>query len=127
MYSFGCSNCIIACPYKALSPKVALFDLLLAEGASAVVKAVKKSYYINVIKDISLHCDCWSGDNEIIAKDVGVLFGSDIVAIDKASLDLVVDSEGEDVFKTRHHKSPIEHIKAAESLGMGKAQYKIAQ
>ncbi len=39
---WGCSPCIKNCPTGALKPRVASFDRLLAEGAQAVIKFVKK-------------------------------------------------------------------------------------
>jgi uncharacterized Fe-S center protein len=120
---FGCSICIEKCPENALTPRVSSFDVLLSEGAQAVLKAVKKVYFMNVITQIAKYCDCWRGDNEIIAPDIGVLFGTDIVAIDKASLDLIVDRTGEDIFKKILQKSPIIHITASEELGLGTTNY----
>src|SRR4030042_2693242 len=54
---YGCSNCIIKCPNKAMKPKVALFDSLLADGANAARSQFKKDYYINVAKKITKICD----------------------------------------------------------------------
>lgn len=125
---WGCNLCVTYCPQKALRVKVASFDRLLSEGAYAVLKAVKKTYFVNVMKDLAQFCDCVGGGrNEIVGPDVGVLFGNDIVAIEKASMDLINQKVGYDLFLKVNHKSPIEHIKEAEKLGMGSLDYEIRE
>lgn len=124
---WGCDVCILKCPKQALKPKVASFDRLLAEGAYAVTKLVKKAYYLNCLIDISKNCDCWSSDNEIVLEDIGFLFGKDIAAIDKASFDLINKKCGKDLFYEIHKKSPLLHIKEAEKLGMGKLKYELLE
>ncbi|MFC1728342.1 DUF362 domain-containing protein [Nanoarchaeota archaeon] len=122
---FGCSICQYVCPYDALSPRNAFFDTLLAEAAQAVLKAVKKSYFVNIINEVAKLCDCFGHPSEIIAKDVGVVFSDDIIAADKASFDLVVEKEGEDVFEKHNNKSPMHQIKEGERLGLGSTDYNL--
>ena len=122
---WGCGVCILECPKKALRPKLASFDKLLAEGAFAVTKSVKKAYYVNCLVNIARNCDCWSGDNKIVLGDIGFLMSKDIVAIDKKSFDLIKEKYGKDLFLEIHGKSPLLHIKEAERLGMGKLKYEL--
>jgi uncharacterized Fe-S center protein len=104
---WGCSICEIHCPYGCLAPQKATFDDLLAQGACACINNFPKStYYINFIIRVSENCDCESDKGKDIAKDVGVLFSDNPVAIDKASIDLVEKAEGDNVFKKVHHKDP---------------------
>ncbi|MBU4353011.1 MAG: DUF362 domain-containing protein [Nanoarchaeota archaeon] len=121
----GCGVCILSCPNKALETKVELFDHLLAEAASAVMKTKNKVLFINVINKVSLYCDCHSNPGKIIAKDVGIIYGQDLVAIDKCSFDLIKENEKEDVFEKAHHKSPLLQINKAEELGLGKQEYQL--
>jgi len=123
----GCDVCLEACPSNCLSPKIAKFDVLLAEGASAVLKNKKKVLYVNDIRDITQHCDCYKNPGRIIAPDVGVLIGKDIVAIDKASVDLVNDRAGMNIFLKENKTNPYGHIYEAEELGIGKSEYKITE
>jgi uncharacterized Fe-S center protein len=122
----GCGKCIVYCPYKALKPKKEMFDELLAEAAEAVVRN-KKVYYVNVLLKIAKLCDCFKGDaGGIVCPDIGILLGTDPVAIDKASVDLIDKTmKQEDFFKSIHKKSPLLQIKAAESLGMGSQEYSL--
>lgn len=116
----GCSICEINCPWHCLTPKLALFDDLLAQGAAAVIKNLpKKTYYLNIIKNITKMCDCFSDAEEIVAEDIGYLFGTNPVTIDQASLDLINEkNHGKNLFKEIHHKDPYLQVKfASEYLG----------
>lgn len=123
----GCSNCAIFCPEKAIEPKLDTFDFLLSEAAWAAKQHFKKDYYVNVIKSISKNCDCDSNAGPIVLDDVGITMGKDIVAVEKASLDLINKKASKDLFKEIHHKSPERHIKFAEELEMGKMEYELVR
>ncbi|MFH1575895.1 MAG: DUF362 domain-containing protein [Candidatus Nealsonbacteria bacterium] len=115
----GCSICILKCPNKCLKPRKAIFDDLLAQGASACINNFpKKVYYINLIKNITLLCDCPKDSGPIIAPDVGVLFSENPVAIDKASVDLINKINNRNVFLEENHKDPYSHVRfCAEYIG----------
>ncbi len=110
----GCSLCQIVCPYHVLDPKVALFEDLLAQGASAVINHLpKNTFYINFLKNITRECDCWDDPGAILAPDIGVLFCSNPVAIDKASVDLINQNSHLDIFRQTHHRDPLTHVNFA--------------
>jgi uncharacterized Fe-S center protein len=119
----GCGQCVLNCPEGAFKVREYTFDLLISVGAHAVVKNMEKTYYINIMNDITKLCDCCNDPGEKIAPDAGMLMGPDPVAIDKASMDIINKKSGKEVFRIAHHKSPILHIKEAEKLGMGKMNY----
>ncbi|MEM2121969.1 MAG: DUF362 domain-containing protein [Candidatus Woesearchaeota archaeon] len=123
---YGCSNCCYNCPSKAIKPKINYFDVLLAEGASIAQSRFKNFYYINILKRITKECDCEKNPKGIISKDIGYLCSKDGVALDKASYDLVKNSEG-DVFLEHNKKTGLEQINAAESFGMGSKDYKLRE
>jgi uncharacterized Fe-S center protein len=124
---FGCSECIKLCPDQTLKVKLAFFDDLLADGAAAAASTFKRAYYINYLTNIAESCDCDPGAKLIIAPDAGYIAGSDGVAVDRASRDVVNKMAGEDVFLKHNHKSGMEQIVAAENLGMGTAAYEMAR
>lgn len=103
----------------------AVSDELLAEGAQAVLKKVPKAYYINFLINISKECDCCNDAGPIVADDIGIMFGDDIVAIDQASLDLIY-SQKYGVFEKLHNKDPYLQIKYAAELGLGEMEYDIS-
>jgi uncharacterized Fe-S center protein len=119
---WGCSNCAYVCPHKIIKPKLASFDVLLADGANAAQSRFKKYYYVSMINKVAQKCDCEPMSGEIIAKDAGWVMCSDGVAIDKASYDLIVKKNGE-VFLKYNKKTGTQQIEAAEKLGMGKRKY----
>jgi len=119
----GCSKCIRECPEAVLEPAVNYFDELLADGANTAQSTYKKYYNITVVRDIARECDCEPHPTKVIARDIGYLAGIDPVAIDQAAHDLVVESEGRDVFLQHNHKTGIEQVLAAERLGMGSTAY----
>jgi len=50
-----------------------------------------KVFFINVATDITEYCDCWGFTTGSILPDIGFLGSNDILAVDKASLDLLAD------------------------------------
>ena len=48
-------------------------------------------FFINVALDITEYCDCWGFTTGNILPDLGILGSTDIMAIDKATLDLLRD------------------------------------
>jgi uncharacterized Fe-S center protein len=123
----GCDVCVINCPKGALKVSGQPFDVLISEGASAVTKLITKAYYINVMKDITAKCDCLSDPGEPIAPDCGVVMGTDIVAVDKASQDIIKQAAKEDIFLKVNHKSALGHIEHAEKIGMGMQRYNLVE
>ncbi len=122
---YGCSKCLQHCPQRCLKPRVAEFDTLLADGAAAALKKVKKAYFVNVLRRITNVCDCSSRDLHIVCPDIGILMGRDACAIDQASVDLVNRKTGKELFLEIWHKNPLKHVKEAEKLGMGSSEYEI--
>jgi uncharacterized protein len=122
----GCSDCVYACNFGAIKTHSGYgFDFLLSEGAGSALKHFKKAYFINEVRRITRNCDCFGEVQETLIKDVGILLSDDIVAIDKASMDLINKQAGEDFFLKLLKKSPIVHIKEAEKLEMGESEYKL--
>ena len=122
----SCSDCVYACKFGAINTSSGFsFDFLLSEGAGAALKNFKKAYFVNALKDITKHCDCNSDPGPKVFEDVGFLLSPDIVAIDKASMDLINQRAGEDFFQRILKKSPIIHIREAEKQGMGSTEYKL--
>jgi uncharacterized Fe-S center protein len=116
----GCDSCVLNCPHKALEAKV-MFDTLLAEAAWAAIEVLKGKlvYYVNDVRSITKNCDCFPNPGALIASDFGILLSKDLVAIDNASVGVIMKQEGKDVFKEVHHHDPFLAIKEAERLGLG--------
>ncbi len=122
---WGCSICEISCPNKCLAPK-ATFDDLLAQGAAAVINNLPpQTFYINFLKNIAKDCDCNKNPGGLISKDIGILFSDNPVAIDKASIDLINEANGQDVFKIHNHKDPLLQLKFASQYTSREQAYQL--
>ena len=123
---FGCSICQLECAYNCLAPKKATFDDLLGQGAAAVINNLpQKTFFINILKDITKGCDCVVDPGGIVAKDVGVLFSDNPVAIDKASLDLIRKVSGKKLFKMVNNKDPLLQVNFASKYTKWKSDYEL--
>ncbi len=84
--------------------------------------------YINVLKNLSVDCDCCHVAEDPCMKDIGAMISLDPVAIDQACIDMVYNSKdpGRDHFvervESRHGRLTIE---AAEELGVGSRDYEL--
>ena len=101
----------------------------MAEADSAVVDYMKGNIvYINVINNISIDCDCDSNPEAPCMKDIGIVASLDPVAIDKACLDFVYNSEDEGkqrLINRIEEKHGIRTVEHAEELGLGTTNYEI--
>lgn len=124
----GCDTCVYNCPNNALVCDVT-FDTLLAEAALAVLKLIKDKpiLFVNDVRNITRNCDCFKNPGKLIADDVGIIISSDLVAVDTASVDAVVNQKDIDVFNEAHNHDPYLHIREAEKLGLGKSDYELEE
>lgn len=86
--------------------------------------------YINVLKNMSVDCDCDAYGAKPTCKDIGILGSTDILAIDKASLDLVYNLPGEqklDLIQRIESRSGLHQIEYMKTLGMGNTDYNLIQ
>ena len=124
----GCAMCIAVCPNSAISS--VLHDNLklmekIAEYTLAATKG-KKWFYINFLTNITYFCDCRASEQKPFMKDIGILFSKDPVAIDQASIDLVVENnKGVDPFKKNNGVDGTYILDYAEKIGLGKRDYKL--
>ncbi|MBL7100490.1 MAG: DUF362 domain-containing protein [Nanoarchaeota archaeon] len=123
----GCSNCVVVCPEKAIKPKLALFNDLLAAGALAALKNFKKSFFVNVVKDLSKFCDCQANSGPLVAPDIGYLISQDLTAIDKSTHDFIIEKTKKNIFKEIHHVSPFPHIESFAKLSNTSLDYNLVR
>jgi uncharacterized Fe-S center protein len=123
----GCSNCVYVCKNRCITPQKEVFDQGLVAGVKLALDRYPRVFYVNVLMNIMRLCDCVSNPGPSLARDIGILFGDDLVAIEKASLDMIIKDMGEDVFLKEHKKSPLVHIKIAEDLGLGHLEYTLKE
>ncbi len=99
----------------------------MADAASSIVDLFKGNIvYINVMKNMSVDCDCCSVAEDPCIEDIGVLISTDPVAIDQACIDLVYNSNdpGKAHFIERVETRNGTHtINEAAKLGFGTKEY----
>jgi len=123
----GCSNCVYSCKNGCIAPQKEVFDQALVAGVKLALDRYHRVFYVNVVMNIMRLCDCVSNPGPQLARDIGILFGDDIVSIEKASFDLIIQEMGKDVFLIEHKKSPLVHINIAADLGLGYLDYTLTK
>lgn len=121
----GCGLCISVCPYGAIeipwqSQGAKDLQEKIAEYAAAVLKG-RKAFFVNVLVNITEHCDCMGEDMVPMMEDIGVLLSDDIVALETASLDLAG--------RERFNKwlDPEDQINHAVEMGLGQKEYTLVR
>ena len=101
----------------------------MADAASSVVEYFKGNIvYVNVMKNMSVDCDCCAVAEDPCMKDIGILVSLDPIAIDQACLDLVYasDDPGRDHLLERiESRNGVHTIEAAAELGYGTREYEL--
>lgn len=108
-----------------------LFLESMADAASSVHNYFKDNIvYINVMKNMSVDCDCCAVAEDPCMKDIGILISTDPIAIDQACLDLVYASEDpgkEHLIERIESRNGVHTIEAAEALGYGSRDYELIE
>lgn len=101
----------------------------MADAAASVVNHFNGNMvFINVMKNLSVDCDCDGNASAPCMTDIGILASLDPVAIDQACLDLVYNSTdpGKDKLIERIESLHGVHIvEAAADLGIGSREYEL--
>jgi len=142
----GCGRCITACEEMAIriqwneeAPKV--MKKMAEYAMGAVSGKTGKTLYVNFITQVSPACDCYGHSDAPIVPDIGIVAGSDPVAVDQACADLVNQAEGfknsalanghepgGDKFRGVHPdidwEATLEH---GEKIGLGSRQYTLVR
>ncbi|MDF2503555.1 MAG: hypothetical protein K0R06_1046 [Clostridium sp.] len=103
----------------------------MVESGKAIAEHFKDHItYINVLKNISVDCDCDAHGAPPKCEDIGILASTDILAIDKASLDLVYKLPGKqnhDIIERIESRSGFHQIEYMNTLDMGNVDYNLIQ
>jgi uncharacterized protein len=101
----------------------------MAEAASTIVEYKKNNIvFINVMRDISIDCDCNSCPKDPEMKDIGILASLDPVALDQACVDLIYKSEDlgkASLIHRMEEKHGIHTVEEAARLGIGSREYEL--
>lgn len=100
----------------------------MADAAKSVIDLFDGNIvYINVMKNLSVDCDCCAVAEDPCMQDIGMLASLDPVAIDQACMDLVYeakDDPGQKHFLERvESRNGVHTIEAAADIGCGSREY----
>jgi uncharacterized Fe-S center protein len=140
-----CGRCERVCQSGGISlPRDSeRFMRALAESAKVVLSTFKqkKVIYINFLTEIQPECDCMPVADVPVIQDQGILISDDIVAVEQASVDMLVKSpplpqaasedknmaEGDDILFKLSEKPYHLQIEESEKLGLGTREYELIE
>lgn len=106
------------------------FQENMAEGGKAVTDYFGDNIvYINVLRNMSVDCDCAGvSAEEPKARNIGILASTDILAVDQASVDMVYalpEEESRDLKERIESRSGLRQLSYMKELGMGNNEYEL--
>lgn len=103
----------------------------MADAAGSVVEYFdKKLVYVNVMKNMSVDCDCCAVAEDPCIADIGILVSDDPIAIDQACVDLVYacsDPGKPHLIERIESRNGVHTIEAAAALGYGCREYELIE
>jgi uncharacterized Fe-S center protein len=141
-----CQHCVKVCPTGAITMNAQRyndFQTGMALCTEEVLKTFKPGnvFYINFLTNITAICDCWGLTLPSLVPDIGIMASTDIVAIERASLDAIkiedlinqgipqgqeLGTEGH-LFERLHGKNPYIQLDELEKRNLGTQKYKIEE
>ena len=105
------------------------FLVSMAESAGSIVDYFNGQIaYINVMKNMSVDCDCCAVAEDPCMKDIGILASLDPVAIDKACVDLIINSDDpgkSHLLERINSRNGMLTIQEAHRLNVGNIEYEL--
>ncbi|MHB8054294.1 MAG: DUF362 domain-containing protein [Candidatus Aminicenantales bacterium] len=129
----GCGECLVVCKFGAIkfrwdSDPVRLQEKLAEYALLVAGQFPKKLAFVNFLLQVTKDCDCMAGNQKPIVADIGLLASTDPVAIDKASIDLVLArSGGKDVFRKGYDVDWSPQLAHGEKIGLGASRYELIE
>ena len=103
----------------------------MADAAGSVIEFFRgQLVYVNVMKNMSVDCDCCAVAEDPCIADIGILVSDDPIAIDQACVDLVYacsDPGKPHLIQRIESRNGIHTIEAAAALGYGTREYELIE
>lgn len=141
-----CQHCVKVCPTGAITMdahRYEDFQTGMALCTESVLESFKPGhvFYINFLTNITAVCDCWGMSTPSLVPDIGIMASDDIVAIERACLDVIkmenlimdgipkghIMGEEGHLFQRLHGKNPYVQVNELEKRGLGTQQYEIEE
>jgi len=142
-----CNHCVTSCPQQAITIEgdgSERFQGAMARTTKAILDTFEENsvLYINQLTSVTPFCDCWGFSSPSIVPDVGILVGTDIVSVEKASIDMIRNEDlipgsipeqmeiaDADVhlLQKLHKKDPYLQCVESAKVGLGSMEYTIKE
>jgi uncharacterized Fe-S center protein len=135
-----CSHCVYLCPEEVYSLPGGVkerFQVSVAHAAAGVLgRFQSRVAFINFVQDVTRLCDCVAPSGFPVVPDIGILASRDVVAVDKASLDLIAQCRplGEftsvnspDILGKINGTDSLMQVRTAQELGLGNMEYQLKE
>ncbi len=103
----------------------------MADAAGSVLEFFKGNLvYVNVMKNMSVDCDCCAVAEDPCIADIGILVSTDTIAIDQACIDLVYASTDPGklhLLERIESRNGVHTIEDAAALGYGTREYELVE
>ena len=103
----------------------------MADAAGSVVEYFGGNLvYVNVMKNMSVDCDCCAVAEDPCIADIGILVSTDPIAIDQACINLVYacsDPGKPHLLERIESRNGVHTIEAAAALGYGSREYELVE
>ena len=103
----------------------------MADAAASVVEYFKgNAVYVNVMKNMSVDCDCCAVAEDPCIADIGILISDDPVAVDQACVDLVyasTDPGKPHLLERIESRNGIHTLEIAAEHGIGSREYELIE
>jgi uncharacterized Fe-S center protein len=141
-----CQHCVKVCPTGAITLDgnyYTDFQTGMAVATRTVLDCIglENVYYINFLTSITALCDCWGFTTPSLVPDIGVMASSDMVAVERASIDAIkienlnpagvpmghTMSGSGHLFEQLHGKSPYIQLDELVKVGLGSQEYTLEE
>jgi uncharacterized Fe-S center protein len=125
----GCGECITVCRFDAIThdwnrDSADLQQRMAEHALGVVIGRQDRAIYVNFILSVTKDCDCMSFKQKPILPDIGIAAGTDPVALDAASLDLILERSGKELTDLSYPgfdgRAQIRH---GADIGLGSMEY----
>ncbi|MBN2201254.1 DUF362 domain-containing protein [bacterium] len=129
----GCGECVTVCRFDAIThdwnrDSVELQQRMAEHALGVVTGRQDRAVYLNFILSVTKDCDCMPFRQKPILPDIGILAGTDPVALDAASLDLIVKKSGKELAELSYPGlDGRPQIKHGAEIGLGSMEYELIE
>lgn len=103
----------------------------MVESGKAITEHFKGHItYINVLKNISVDCDCDAHGAKPTCNDIGILGSTDILAADQAGIDMIYQMPADqrhDIVERIESRGGLHQLEYMNTLGMGSREYNLIE